>query len=45
MLKFRLKSGHEVVSAVFEEHDETEREKHKENEPEKAADERHGADW
>jgi hypothetical protein len=44
MFKFRLESGHEIVRAVLEEHDEAKREKRKENKPEKAAEQCHGSD-
>jgi hypothetical protein len=42
--KLFLKSSHKVVSAVLEEHDEAEREEHKQDKPKKAAKQRHDID-
>ena len=42
--KLLLKPTHEVMSAVLEEYDEAEGEKHEEDEPKKAAKQRHGID-
>ena len=44
LFEFLLEPGDEIVRAVLEEHDEAEREKHKKNEPEKAAEQCHGVD-
>ena len=41
-LEFLLEAARKIVGAVLEEHDKAKREKDEENEPEKAAKERHG---
>jgi hypothetical protein len=40
--EFLLEAGREIVRAVFEEDDEAEREKEKQNEPKQPAEQRHG---